>query len=64
MHPHVSSDLVKLSSGNTIFFFSIFKSQLVAGVFLIKVWRCGGEGVLVPRSLGGLHKASGSFIMF
>jgi hypothetical protein len=26
-------------------FFFIFKSQLVASVYLINVWRCGGGGL-------------------
>jgi hypothetical protein len=63
MHLRVSSDSLRLSSCDIIYLFSIFKSQLVAGVILIKVWRSVG-GVLVSRPLGGLHKASGSFIFF
>jgi hypothetical protein len=27
------------------YFSLIFKSQLVVGVILIKVWRCGGKGL-------------------
>jgi hypothetical protein len=33
-------------------FFSIFKSQLVAGVILIKVWRSVGRGLSVETPWG------------
>jgi hypothetical protein len=63
MHPLVSSDPLRLSSCDTFYFIFIFKSPLVVGAIVIKVWRYGG-GVSVPRPLGSPYKARGSFIIF